>query len=95
MAKLHSSSAYGEPTPKSYFEDMAWIRANRRHLVEQYGDCYIVVYAGKVLGVGQTRLEAFSNSEANLPEELSDIVPAYDYITLKSVFTGFLRRKQS
>lgn len=79
MPKFRTNVAFGEPTPKSYFEGMSWIRANRRQLVEQYGDCYIVVYNEKVLATGQTYQEAMSNAENDAPIELEGVAIAYDY----------------
>lgn len=94
MAELRIGH-HPEETSTQYFEDMAWIRANKRQLVAEYGDCYIVVHRQQVLGTGSSLIEAFADANKNLSPELDGINPAYDFVTLKRDIMGMIRRIRS
>lgn len=86
---------YGdEPTPKQYFEDIAWIREHRKSLIERYGKGYIIVHKGVVLGTGPSLREALSNAEKNAPDTLGDnTFVTWDTVSQTPVLNGLLRRK--
>ncbi len=71
--RIRTSRKREEPTPSHIFTDHDWVRNNEEALIEQYGECYMIVYHERVLGVGKTREEAVQNAERKLPAEMGEI----------------------
>jgi len=82
---------YGE-TPPNVFSDFAWIREHETELLAQYGECNIIVYQQKVLGVGHTYQEAVDNAEQNLPTGDEEITPVHQWIKNRKQHIGMLRK---
>jgi hypothetical protein len=71
--RIRTYGKHGELTPKHIFTDHDWVREHQEELVDQYGECYMVVYHEKALGVGKTRDEAVQNAELALPDDVGEI----------------------
>ena len=71
--RIRMGSKYRE-TPANVFNDFDWIHAHKRELLEQYGECSIIVYKERVIGVGNTYKEALENAEHNLPPEMTEVI---------------------
>lgn len=79
-SRIRTYGRHGEPTPKHIFTDHDWVREHQEELLEQYGECYMVVYHEKVLGIGKTRDEAVQNAEAALPDEAGEIEVMVEWV---------------
>jgi hypothetical protein len=79
-SRIKMTHAYGE-TPKNVFTDFDWVRRHEKELLEQYGECSIIVYKEEVLGVGATYKEAVADTEAKLPPEIGTVTPIHAYLS--------------
>lgn len=75
-----------EPTPRNVFTDFDWIRQHQKALLEQYGECSIIVYQEKVIGVGQTYTEAVLDAERNLAPEIAQVTPVHQRLRQRNPF---------
>lgn len=82
-SRIKMSHAYGE-TPKNAFTDFDWVRRHEKELLEQYGECSIIVYKEQVLGVGATYEAAVDNAEANLPMEMGEVTPVHERLRYRN-----------
>lgn len=74
-------------TPPNVYDDFDWIRQHEQELLEQYGECSIIVYQQKVIGVGATYSDALENAERNLPSDLQDIItPVHQWLRPRQPF---------
>jgi hypothetical protein len=64
----------GEVSPNTW-ADFEWIRQHRKELLEQYGECMLLVFNQQVTGTGQSLEEAEANAERNAPPEPPEITP--------------------
>jgi hypothetical protein len=64
-----------ETTPPNLFSDHSWYRANYKALLEQYGECSIVIYKEQVIGRGMTYQESLEDAEGHLPPDSEVITP--------------------
>lgn len=64
-------------TPQNIYSDFEWVRQNEKMLLEQYGECSLIVYQEKVIGVGQTYDEAVLDAERNLAPDITEITPIH------------------
>lgn len=64
-------------TPPHKFEDFDWIRQHEKELLEQYGECSIIVYKGQVIGSGTTYAEAVADAEQNLSSDSDVVMPVH------------------
>lgn len=88
MASPHIQMAHplGQ-TPPNVYDDFDWIRQHESELFEQYGECSIIVYEHKVIGVGATYVEALDNAEQNLPPALrGTITPVHQWLRPRQPF---------
>lgn len=79
MSRIRMSHPYGE-TPPNIFHDFDWIHRHEKELLEQYGECSIIVFKEQVLGVGATYAEALQNAENNLPADVGEVTPVHQWI---------------
>jgi hypothetical protein len=92
-SRIKMTHAYGE-TPKSAFTDFDWVRRHEKELLEQYGECSIIVYKEKVIGIGPTYAEAVTDAEAKLPLEVEEVTPIHERLTYRQrLISGFFRKK--
>src|SRR5258708_2736042 len=75
--RIKMGHAYGE-TPPNVFTDFDWVRRNEKALLEQYGECSIIVYKEKVIGVGTTYDEALADAERRLPQDVNKVTPIHE-----------------
>jgi hypothetical protein len=77
--RIQLGHPYGETPPNTY-ADFDWVRRNEKTLLEQYGECILIVYQKQVLGTGQTYQEAVEDAERNLPPEVGVITPVLTFL---------------
>lgn len=82
-SRIKMTHAYGE-TPKSAFTDFDWVRRHEKELLEQYGECSIIVYQEEVLGIGSTYAEAVADAEAKLPPEVGEVTPVHERLRYRN-----------
>jgi hypothetical protein len=78
-SRLRLSHPYGE-TPPNVYSDFEWIRLHEKELLEQFGECSIIVYNEKVIGIGETYAEAVEDAERNLPPDSGEITPVHQWL---------------
>lgn len=78
--RLRTGGPAGEPIPRQIIEDHEWVQDHRDELIEQYGQCYLIVYKQQVLGIGRTHDEALDNAEKNLSPEIDDLPVMVEWI---------------
>ena len=54
------------------------MRRNEKSLLAQYGECSIIVYRQKVIGVGATYDAAVEDAEHNLPSSVEEVTPIHE-----------------
>ena len=84
-SRIQTGHAYGE-TPHNTYADFAWAREHESELLEQYGECVLIVYEKKVLGSGRTIAEAETNAERNLPSESGVVTPITFFLYRRDPF---------
>ena len=77
--RIRTSHAYGEVYP-NVFNDFDWVRERREELLEKYGECVVLVYQQKVIGIGKTQKEAIEDAERNLPPAVTQVTPITEYL---------------
>src|SRR5688572_10934079 len=73
-------------TPPNIFSDFDWVRRNEKTLLEQYGECSIIVYREQVIGVGANYNEALENAERNLPADIQEVTPIHERLHHRHAF---------
>lgn len=76
-SRIRMGHPYGQ-TPPNVYSDFDWIRRNEQELVEQYGECSIIVYQQQVLGTGPTYAAALEDAERNLPPDMGEVTPVHE-----------------
>ena len=84
-SRIQMGHPHGQ-TPPNMVSDFAWIQRHEKELLEQYGECSIIVYQEKVIGVGATYQAALENAEANLPPDTQSITPVHEWIFQRQPF---------
>jgi len=84
-SRIRMTHKYGE-TPKNVFSDFEWIFENKKELIEKFGECHVIVYQEKVLGVGATYQEALENAERDLPPDMGEITPVHHWVGYRHPF---------
>ncbi len=84
-SRIRTSHAYGE-TPANTFSDFEWVREHRGELLEQYGECIILVYEKEVIGIGDTIQEAEENAERNLSPDVEEVTPITEILRHRHPF---------
>ena len=79
VSRIKTDHAYGEVSP-NVFGDFDWVHEHREELLEQYGECVILVYQRRVIGVGKTQAEAIQDAERNLPPDVVQVTPITQYL---------------
>lgn len=77
--RIRLGHAKGETPPNTY-SDFDWVRQNEKQLLEQYGECILIVYEQKVLGAGHTYQEAVEDAERNLAPEIGAVTPIMAFL---------------
>jgi hypothetical protein len=72
--------------PPNVFSDFEWARQNRQALLEKYGECSILVYNQKVIGVGPTYKDALENAEQNLAPDVEKVTPIHERLRYDNPF---------
>jgi hypothetical protein len=84
-SRIQTSHAKGE-TPPNTFDDFAWAREHEAELLDQYGECVLMVYEKQVLGSGQTMQEAEADAERNLPPDAQVVTPVTVFLHRRHPF---------
>ena len=79
VSRIKTDHVYGEVYP-NVFSDFDWAHEHHEELLEQYGECVILVYQQRVIGVGKTQAEAIQAAECNLPPEVTQVTPITQYL---------------
>lgn len=92
--RLRTGGPAGESVPRQIVEDHDWLQDHRDELIEQYGECYMIVHKHQVLGTGQTYDEALNSAENNLSPEIDDLPIMVEWVG-KRVRLSSIRTPQS
>lgn len=76
MARVRMEHAYGEVAPNTW-GDIDWVREHRKELLEQYGECDMIVYEKKVIGTGKDYKTAVADAERNLAAQEGEVTPIW------------------
>lgn len=85
MTRIRMTHKYGE-TPPNVFGDFRWVREHERELLEKYGECSIIVYQQKVIGVGKSYDAAVEDAERNLPPDMKEVTPVHQWLRQRHPF---------
>ncbi len=91
-SRIRTSGPLEERIAPHILKDHDWIHDHRDALIDQYGECYMIVYQQQVLGTGTTRDEALENAEANLSPEIEEITAMVEWVGQRIPF-GRLRAR--
>jgi tetrahydromethanopterin S-methyltransferase subunit H len=78
-SRIRMGHPHGQ-TPPNVYADFDWIRRHEKELVEQYGECSIIVYQQRVLGTGATYAAALEDAERNLPPDMGEVTPVHQWL---------------
>jgi hypothetical protein len=73
-------------TPANVYSDFDWIRHHDQELLDQYGECSIIVYKEQVLGTGSTYAAALEDAERNLPPGTTEVTPVHQWLRRRHPF---------
>ena len=76
-SRIKMTHRHGE-TPKNVFTDFDWVRRHEKELLDEYGECSIIVYQDQVIGVGATYDEALADAEVRLPKDSGEVTPVHE-----------------
>jgi hypothetical protein len=91
MDRVLVNHEYGEVYP-NVFSDFDWVRQHRNELLDEFGECVILVYEKQVVGHGQSLQAAIANAEQNLPANVTKITPITEYLRYRHPFV-YIRSK--
>ena len=74
-------------TPPNIYSDFDWIRRHQKELLEQYGECSIIVYKEQVIGKGATYREAVEDAENSLPPDIIEVTPVHQRLAYRNPFS--------
>lgn len=83
--RIRLSHAAGEAAPNT-FTDFQWVRRNEKQLLQQYGECVILVFREQVIGTGQTIDAAVDDAEQHLPADTGEVTPILDFLHPRQPF---------
>ena len=86
---IKMSYEYGEKTPPNFYTDRDWVREHEQELLEQYGECSILVYQEQVVGVGDTYQAAITDAERRISPDAGIITPLYGSIVANRFIVSF------
>jgi hypothetical protein len=72
---IKTTHAKGEPMPPNTVPDHDWFRANEQRLLEEYGECVVIIYQQAVIGTGKTYREAVEDARRNVAPDSPVITP--------------------
>lgn len=78
-SRIRMGHPYGQ-TPVNVYSDFDWIRRHEAELLQEYGECSIIVYQQQIIGVGSTYAAALANAETNLPAATGEITPVHQWL---------------
>jgi hypothetical protein len=64
----------GEVAPNTW-ADFAWVHQHENKLLDQYGECVVLVYQQQVIGKGDTIGEAVAEAEKSISSDIEDVTP--------------------
>jgi hypothetical protein len=73
-SRIRTSHQDGEVAPNTW-HDFDWVHENEAKLLEQYGECILLVYNQQVIGTGATIEEAIAQAEQTVPASVADVTP--------------------
>ena len=85
-SRIRLSYSRDEETPANLFTDHDWFRQHQDDLLAKHGECFLVIYHEKVIGVGDTYETAVQAAEANLPPGDSEITPMVELLRERHPF---------
>ena len=65
----------GDEAYPNVWVDFEWAAENRQALLNEYGECIVLIFQKEVVGVGQTLQAAEEDAERRLPPEADQITP--------------------
>jgi hypothetical protein len=77
--RIRMGHPYGQ-TPSNFYSDFDWIRRHEQALLKKYGECSIIVYQQRVIGVGTTYAAALEDAEKNAVSMAEDITPVHQWL---------------
>lgn len=83
--RIRLSHAAGEAAPNT-FTDFQWVRQNEKQLLEQYGECVILVFEKQVIGTGRTIDAAVADAEQHLSLDHSEVTPILEFLRQRQPF---------
>jgi hypothetical protein len=83
---IKMTHAKGEPMPPNTVPDNDWFRENREQLLEEYGECMVLIFEGKIIGTGQTYSETIENALENLSPDSPEITPVMRVLQHRNPF---------
>lgn len=78
--------AHGESKPANLLQDHLWFREHEAELLQQYGQCVLLIYQQQVIGVGQSVHEARMDAEKRLTDNLGIITPMNEWLAPRHPF---------
>ena len=91
--RIRLSHAAGEAAPNT-FTDFQWVRQNEKQLLQQYGECVILVFEKQVIGTGRTIDAAVADAEQHLSSDIGEITPILEFLHQRQPFFR-VRSKQA
>src|SRR5689334_22678171 len=78
-SRIRTSHQDGEVAPNTW-RDFDWVHENEAKLLEQYGECVLLVYNEHVIGHGATIEEAIAQAEQTVPQSMTDVTPITHFL---------------
>jgi hypothetical protein len=91
--RIRLSHAAGEAAPNTFI-DFQWVRQNEKQLLEQYGECIILVFEKQVIGTGRTIDAAVADAEQHLSSDAGEVTPILEFLHPRQPFFR-VRSKQT
>ena len=73
-SRIRTSHQDGEVAPNTW-RDFDWVHDHEAELLQQYGECVLLIYNQQVIGNGITIEDAIAQAEQNVPPDLSEVTP--------------------
>lgn len=90
-SRIKLGAPLNEPTPAYIFDDLRWLRENRNNLLQQYGECVILIHNHEVVGYGETINDAVQDAENKLSPDVESIMPIIEVLKYEKDFMSWLR----